>query len=41
MEQVITISLNGYPYKLTAEAYNLLRDYLDALINRFGQSNEA
>lgn len=41
MESVITISLNGYPYQLTEDAYRALRSYLDALINRFGQSNEA
>lgn len=41
MESVITISLNGYPYQLTEDAYRALRSYLDALIDRFGQSNEA
>lgn len=41
METVITISLNGYPYTLTENAYLTLRRYLDALINRFGQSSEA
>lgn len=41
METVITISLNGYPYTLTENAYRTLRRYLDALINRFGQSSEA
>lgn len=41
MESVITISLNGYPYQLTEDAYCALRSYLDALIDRFGQSNEA
>lgn len=41
METVITVSLNGYPYKLTENAYRVLRRYLDALINRFGQSGEA
>lgn len=41
METIVNISLNGYPYKLTNEAYRVLRQYLDALINRFGQSGEA
>lgn len=41
MESVITVSLNGYPYCLTGNAYLVLRGYLDALINRFGQSSEA
>lgn len=41
MESVITISLNGYPYQLTEDAFRALRSYLDALIDRFGQSNEA